>query len=85
MNGLLPRRMFGGHGAAAALNDCPAGLPAADFGRYGVLPALKRDGRRMPVRGKGPLITRPSDSFPGLKARTFHSRPAWRLAQPVAG
>ncbi len=69
---------------AVALNDYTTDLPIADFERYGVLLAMKRDGSYMPVRDKGPLfIVYPYDSKPELKAQQFYSRSAWQVAKLV--
>ena len=65
---------------AVALNDYTTDIPIADFERYGVLLALKRDGNEMPVRDKGPLfIVYPYDSRPELKSKIFYSRSAWQV------
>ena len=67
---------------AVALNDYTTDIPIADFERYGVLLALKRDGNEMPVRDKGPLfIVYPYDSRPELKSLKFYSRSAWQVAK----
>lgn len=67
---------------AVALNDYTTDIPLADFERYGVLLAMKRDGNDLPVRDKGPLfIVYPYDSKPELKAQKFYSRSAWQVAK----
>jgi hypothetical protein len=67
---------------AVALNDYTTDLPIADFERYGVLLAMKRDGDDMPVRDKGPLfIVYPYDSKPELKSQKFYARSAWQVAK----
>lgn len=67
---------------AIALNDYTTDIPVADFERYGVLLALKRDGNEMPVRDKGPLfVVYPYDSRPELKSQKFYSRSAWQVAK----
>lgn len=69
---------------AVALNDYTTELPTADFQRYGVLLATKRDGVYMPVRDKGPLfIVYPYDSRPELRAQQYYSRSAWQVAKLV--
>ncbi len=69
---------------AVALNDYTTELPIADFERYGVLLAMKRDGNDMSVRDKGPLfIVYPYDSKPELKAQQFYARSAWQVAKLV--
>lgn len=65
---------------ALALNDYSTEIPMADFERYDVVLALKRDGEYMPVRDKGPLfIVYPYDSDPDLKSQKFYSRSAWQV------
>ncbi len=69
---------------AIALNDFSSEIPISDFSRYGVLLALKRDGKYMPISDKGPLfIVYPYDSSPELRAQKFYSRSAWELAQLI--
>jgi hypothetical protein len=65
---------------ALALNDYATEIPLADFEKYGVILAMKRDGEYMPVRDKGPLfIVYPYDSDPDLKSQKFYSRSAWQV------
>lgn len=65
-----------------ALNDFTTNIPLDDFGRFKPILALKRDGRYMSVRDKGPLfIVYPYDSDPHLKSQTFYSRSAWQVAR----
>jgi hypothetical protein len=65
---------------ALALNDYSTEIPMADFEKYNVILALKRDGEYMPVRDKGPLfIVYPYDSDPDLKSQKFYSRSAWQV------
>lgn len=69
---------------AVALNDYTTELPIADFERYGVLLAMKRDGNDMSVRDMGPLfIVYPYDSKPELNAQQFYARSAWQVAKLV--
>jgi hypothetical protein len=66
---------------ATALNDYTTDIPIADFERFGVLLATKRDGQYMPVRDKGPLfIIYPFDRFPELQTHQYYSRSAWQVA-----
>lgn len=66
---------------ATALNDYTTEIPMADFERFGVLLALRRNGEYMPVRDKGPLfIIYPFDRFPELQTRQYYSRSAWQVA-----
>ena len=65
-----------------ALNDYVTEVPFSDFARFGVLLALKRDGRYMPVRDKGPLfMVYPYDKDPALQNQTYYSRSAWQISQ----
>ena len=87
-DGVLMRTLMRAVGAsgervtATALNDYSTEIPVADFERYDVLLALKRDGEYMPVRDKGPLfIVYPFDHLPELQTKKFYSRAAWQLAQ----
>lgn len=69
---------------AIALNDYSTEIPIADFTRYDVLLALKRDGNYLTVRDKGPLfIVYPYDSDPALKSPRYYGRSAWQLARLV--
>lgn len=69
---------------AVALNDYTTEIPMADFAKYGVILALKRDGEYMPVRDKGPLfIVYPYDDYPELQSQTYYGRSAWQLAKLV--
>lgn len=65
-----------------AINDYTTQIPLADFTRYDVLLALKRDGSYMPVSDKGPLfIVYPYDSDPELRRQTYYSRSAWQVSE----
>jgi hypothetical protein len=74
----------GDHVTAIALNDYATDIPMADFTRYGVLLALKRNGSYMPVRDKGPLfIVYPYDTDPELRHPMFTSRSAWQVTRLI--
>ena len=65
-----------------ALNDYATDIPIADFGRFGTLLALKRDGQYMSVRDRGPLfVVYPYDSTPELNQRLYFARSAWQVAR----
>jgi hypothetical protein len=67
---------------AIGLNDYSAEVPMEDALKYNVIMALKRDGKYMPVRDKGPLfIVYPFDSDPELKSQKFYSRSVWEVAR----
>lgn len=69
---------------AVALNDYITTIPMSDFGRYGVLLAMRRDGADMPVRDKGPLfIVYPYDSEFELRSQQYYGRSAWQVAKLV--
>jgi hypothetical protein len=69
---------------ALALNDYSTDIPMADFGRFDVLLAMRRDGRPMRASDKGPLfIIYPFDTRPELRSRQYYSRSAWSVAQLV--
>jgi hypothetical protein len=65
---------------ATALNDYSSTLPIADFTRFGVILATKRDGAYMPVRDRGPLfIIYPFDSNPELQGEDYYLRSVWQV------
>ncbi|WP_142594105.1 molybdopterin-dependent oxidoreductase [Pseudorhizobium endolithicum] len=67
---------------ATALNDYVTTIPIEDFSRYRVILALKRDGKYMSVREKGPLfIIYPFDSDPALRTQVYFGRAAWQVAK----
>lgn len=69
---------------AVALNDYTTDIPVSDFGAFGTILALKRDGAYMPVRDKGPLfIIYPYDSNPELKRQIYFNRSAWQVARLI--
>ncbi|WP_262269052.1 molybdopterin-dependent oxidoreductase [Microvirga yunnanensis] len=68
--------------SVVALNDYATEIPTADFAKFNVILALKRDGEYMSVRDKGPLfIVYPYDSNPELKSQTYYARSAWQVAK----
>jgi len=63
-----------------ALNDYQTTIPLEDFERFGVILAMKRDGKDMPIRDKGPLfIVYPYDSDPELQTQQYYGRSAWQV------
>jgi hypothetical protein len=67
---------------AVALNDYAAEVPMEDIKKYKVILALKRDGKYMKVRDKGPLfIIYPYDSDPDLKSQKYYARSTWQVAK----
>ena len=67
---------------ASALNDYQSEIPMADFDRFDVVLALKRDGVPMPIRDKGPLfIVYPFDSDRQLQTEQYYSRSVWQVKE----
>ena len=59
-----------------------AGVADADFARFGVILALKRDGEYMPVRDKGPLwIIYPQDEYSELRDKSVHQKWIWQIKE----
>lgn len=70
----------GTEAVALALNDYEAVIPLADFRRYGVILAYRKDGVPMGVREKGPLfVVYPFDADPGLNREEILGRSVWQL------
>ncbi|MDN3568190.1 molybdopterin-dependent oxidoreductase [Paeniroseomonas aquatica] len=69
---------------AVALNDYSTEIPVADFARWGVMLALKRDGNYLTIRDKGPLfIVYPYDTNAELRSPRYYGRSAWQVARLV--
>jgi hypothetical protein len=69
---------------AVALNDYKVSMPMADAERFDVILALKRDGKYMAVRDKGPLfIVYPFDSDAELQRQVYYGRSVWQLAHLI--
>jgi hypothetical protein len=69
---------------AVALDDYTIDMPIADFEKYGVILAIKRNGAYMPISDKGPLfIVYPFDSAAELMSQKFYSRCAWHVAKLI--
>jgi hypothetical protein len=88
--GVLMRTLMRAVGAsgtrltATALNDYTTEIPMSDFEQYDVLLALKRDGKYLPVRDKGPLfIVYPFDTDKRLQSQTYYGRCAWQVSKFV--
>ncbi|MCB8819376.1 molybdopterin-dependent oxidoreductase [Microvirga rosea] len=74
----------GERAAVVALNDYSSEIPIADFAKYNVILALKRNGEYMPVKDKGPLfVIYPFDSLPELKSQTYYGRAVWQVAKII--
>lgn len=65
---------------AHALNDYSIDIPASDASQFGVLLALRMDGKPMSRREKGPIwIVYPRDSEPRIQDERYDSRWVWQL------
>lgn len=65
-----------------ALNDYSVTIPAADFRRWRVILATRRNGAPMPVRDKGPVwIIYPMDTEPSLRAEPIYHRSVWQVSR----
>jgi hypothetical protein len=65
---------------ARALNDYWVEIPVEDCRKYPVLLALKRDGRELQRRDKGPIwIVYPRDEHAELRAEQINTRWIWQL------
>lgn len=71
------------HGTTAtvsALNDYSVDIPTADFAKYGVILAIKRNGSYMPVDDQGPFfVMYPFDSDPALRSQPYYGRAVWQV------
>ena len=65
---------------ALAIDGYSSDFPVSDVLKYKPLIAMKRDGKVMRVRTKGPLwIVYPIDQFENLKSERFSGRSIWQL------
>lgn len=65
---------------ASALNDYQIEIPLSDADEFGVLIAMRIDGKPLLRRNKGPLwIVYPRDSIPSLQDERYDSRWVWQL------
>lgn len=65
---------------AVALNDYRVEIPLSDADEFGVLIAVRMDGKPLLRRDKGPLwIVYPRDSIPSLQDERYDSRWVWQL------
>jgi hypothetical protein len=65
---------------ARALNDYWVEIPVEDCRRFPVLLALKRDGRELQRRDKGPIwIVYPRDAHAELRSQEVNTRWIWQL------
>lgn len=69
---------------AIALNDYVTTIPLEDFTKFNVILAMKREGKEMAIRDKGPLfIIYPFDSDPQLHSQTYYTRSAWQVSKLI--
>ena len=65
---------------ATALNDYSVEIPISDFDTYGVIFALRRDGKQLTARDKGPIWPiYPRDDYPELRNRLADKKWIWQL------
>ena len=63
-----------------ALNDYAVDVPLADFRKWPVILATRKDGQPMAVRDKGPIfVIYPFDADPSLYNETYFARSAWQV------
>ncbi|MCE1236788.1 MAG: hypothetical protein LWW93_10570 [Hyphomicrobiales bacterium] len=63
-----------------ALNDYAVDVPVEDFRKWPVILAVKKDGKPMSVRDKGPIfVIYPFDVDPSLYNERTFSRSAWQV------
>lgn len=66
--------------AIVALNDYAVDVPIADFRDNDVILAMKRDGKVMDVRDRGPIfVIYPFDRNPELWTEKYFNRSAWQV------
>lgn len=69
---------------ASGSDQYSAPLPRGDFGRYGVILALRLNGATVSTPSIGPLfIVYPYDSKPELRTEQFYGRSVWQVAKLV--
>jgi len=67
-----------------ALNRYEADVPVADFQRYDVILAMRRDGAPLSVRDYGPLfVLYPFDSHPELHTEAIRFRSVWHVERII--
>ena len=63
-----------------ALNDYSASMPMEDMRKYDIVLAMKKDGKTLSVRDKGPFfVIYPFDHFPELNNELIHNRSVWQI------
>lgn len=65
---------------AVAANDYVVAIPREDFDDYGVVLAMRQNGKRLSLRDRGPLwIVYPRDAHPELRTPIMNTRWIWQL------
>lgn len=65
---------------AIALNNFKTDIPVSDAVQFPMIIALLMEGKRMPIREKGPLfIIYPYDTDVELQSTRYYNRSAWQL------
>jgi hypothetical protein len=65
---------------AAALNDYQTSIPLEDAQKFDVIVAHEMNGKKIPVKTKGPLfIIYPFDTKAELRSSVYYERSAWQL------
>lgn len=65
-----------------AINDYKVEIPVADFARYPVILAYRKDGDLLKIRDKGPLwIIYPQDQYPELKTKETQAKWVWQVKE----
>lgn len=66
--------------SAIAINEYSIEIPVADINNYSVIFALKKDGKTLSVRDKGPIwVIYPWSDHDELKQDKYYSRSIWQL------
>lgn len=75
--------LAGAHGTtvqARAVNSYQVAIPVSDLTSYDVILAMRRDGKLMSLRDKGPLwVIYPWSEHEELRNEQFHGRSIWQL------
>ena len=67
---------------ASALDDYYVQVEGIDFNKYPIILALKRDGKKMRVRDKGPIwLMFPWDDYPKIHNETNVAFSVWQLSE----
>lgn len=79
--------LAGAHGTtlqARAVNDYQVAIPVSDLMSYDVVLAMRRDGKLMSLRDRGPLwVIYPWSEHKELRNEQYHGRAIWQLEELV--